>query len=75
MDLKTIISFVQILSAVIAIILVLLQERGGGMGEAIGGSSQGGFSSSRRGLEKNIFFGTIACVALFIGASVANLLL
>lgn len=70
---KTIVSIAQLVIAVILIILVLLQERGGGVGEAFGGDS--GFASQRRGMEKYLHIATITGLVLFIATSLANLLL
>lgn len=75
MDIKNIISFVQLIIAVILIALVLLQERGSGMGEAIGGASQGGFTNQRRGVEKYIFMGTVIGLVLFVATSLALLII
>lgn len=72
---KNIISISQLIISVIIIVLVLLQERGSGMGESFGGSEGGGFSQQRRGLEKTIFYATIIALVIFGGVSLANLLL
>jgi protein translocase SecG subunit len=58
----------QIIIGIILIALVLLQQRGGGMGVLGGTSSQ--FYGTRRGLEKTIFVFTVILGALFIALSV-----
>lgn len=58
----------QIVIGIILIILVLLQQRGGGMGVLGGISSQ--FYGTRRGLEKTIFVFTIILGGLFISLSI-----
>jgi len=58
----------QIIIGVLLIILVLLQQRGGGMGVLGGISSQ--FYGTRRGLEKTIFVFTIILGGLFIALSI-----
>jgi len=58
----------QIIIGIILIALVLLQQRGGGMGVLGGASSQ--FYGTRRGLEKTIFVFTVILGALFIALSV-----
>ncbi len=63
----------QIVIGVILIALVLLQQRGGGMGVLGGISSQ--FYGSRRGLEKTIFIFTIILGGLFIALSVISFLI
>jgi len=63
----------QIIIGVLLIVLVLLQQRGGGMGVLGGISSQ--FYGSRRGLEKSIFIFTIILGGLFIALSVISFLI
>lgn len=58
----------QIVIGILLIILVLLQQRGGGMGVLGGISSQ--FYGTRRGLEKTIFVFTIILGGLFIALSI-----
>ncbi len=58
----------QIVIGILLIILVLLQQRGGGMGVLGGISSQ--FYGTRRGLEKTIFVFTIILGVLFISLSI-----
>jgi len=63
----------QIIIGVFLIILVLLQQRGGGMGVLGGISSQ--FYGTRRGLEKTIFVFTIILGGLFIALSIVCFLI
>lgn len=63
---------VQIVVSIILIILILLQQRGSSLGSAFGDS--GGFYSTRRGLEKNIFWATVALGIIFLSLSVLNLI-
>ena len=70
---NNILSIAQVVLACAIVLLVLIQERGSGMGEAFGDS--GGFSSQRRGVERGIFVTTIVVLALFIAISLANILL
>lgn len=71
---KNFISILQVVIACIIVVLVILQERGSGMGETFG-ESGGGFSAQRRGIERGVFIATIVALALFIGVSLANILL
>jgi protein translocase SecG subunit len=64
-------SIAQIAVSVVLIVLILFQQRGTALGGAFGDS--GGFYSTRRGIEKNIFIGTIIFGALFIILAIANL--
>ncbi len=63
----------QIIISVALIISILLQTRGGGTSGLFGGDG-GGFYQARRGLEKALFWGTIALAAAFIGLAVVQLL-
>jgi len=54
----------QIIIGIAAIVLILLQQRGGGIGILGGVSTQ--FYGTRRGLEKSLFIATFVLVALFI---------
>lgn len=68
-----ILTYAQIGSAVLLIICVLLQQRGSGLGGGIGGS--GMEYSTKRGVEKTVFYATIVLVIIFIGVSIARLVL
>ena len=59
---------IQLVLAVLVIVSILLQQQGSGLGGAFGG--EGNFYRSKRGLEKVLFYSTIALIVLFI-ASVA----
>lgn len=74
MDLITI---AQILVSILVIALILLQERSsaGGLGGILGGSGEGGFYQTRRGLEKVLFYATIVLVIIFAGLAFLNLVL
>ncbi|MDP3836590.1 MAG: preprotein translocase subunit SecG [bacterium] len=62
----------QIAVSILLIIVILLQNRGAGLGSAFGGS--GGVYLTKRGLEKKLFTATIVLAVLFFGLSLANLL-
>jgi len=69
---KTILLILQITAPILLIVCVLLQQRGTALGAAFGGS--GDFYLTKRGLEKKIFYATIALSALFLIVSLLNLL-
>lgn len=52
---------------------ILLQQRGSGLGAAFGGD--GGLFRTKRGLEKGLFYATIALSSLFFGTAILNLIL
>lgn len=63
---------VQIIVSILLIIVILLQNRGTGLGSAFGGT--GGVYLTKRGLEKKLFIATIVLAVLFFGISLASLL-
>lgn len=71
---KPILSFFQLIIALAIIVLILLQERSSGL-SGIFGDSAGGFYQTRRGIEKTVFYTTIALVVLFAALSITNLVL
>jgi protein translocase SecG subunit len=62
----------QIIVSSLLIIFILLQQRGSALGSVFGGG--GGFYSTRRGLQKKIFWITCILAILFLGLAVFNLL-
>lgn len=61
----------QIVISILLIVLILLQQRGTALGSAFGG--EGGSYSTRRGIEKKIFWATVVCGGLFIIIALLNL--
>lgn len=70
-DLNQILFYAQIAVSITLIILIAVQQRGAALGGAFGGSGE--FYTSRRGIQKNIYYATIVAAALFILLGVANL--
>ncbi len=68
---KQILFILQITVPALLIALILLQQRGTALGSIFGG--EGGFYLKRRGLEKKIFWGTVALGTIFIVVSLLNL--
>jgi protein translocase SecG subunit len=63
---------IQIILAFILIILILLQNKSGGLGATFGGISEQ--YRSKRGFERLLFRATIVITSLFLISSVLNLL-
>lgn len=60
-----------IIVSILLIILILLQVKGGGLSNLLGGEGGGlGITRTRRGLEKTLFQITIIMAALFLGISI-----
>jgi len=66
-------TYIQITISILLIITILLQQRGGGLSSAFGGS--GIEYSTKRGVEKIVFYASIILAVLFLGLSLAILLL
>ena len=66
-------TYAQIAISALLIISILLQQRGGGLSSTFGGSSME--YSTKRGAEKVILYATIVLSVLFLGISMARLLL
>jgi len=64
--------WVQITASVLLIAVILLQQKGVGLGSAFGGSGQ--VYRSKRGLEKILFWATIFLAAVFVLSAMANLI-
>jgi protein translocase SecG subunit len=64
---------IQLLSALLLIVTVLVQSKGSGLGKAWGGS--GGTSFTRRGLEKLIFKSTFVIAFIFIASSLLQIVI
>jgi preprotein translocase subunit SecG len=72
-NLRNILTFVLIAIDVLLIIMILMQQREGGLSNVFGGDSS--VYRSRRGLAKGIHYATITLSVLFVGLSVAVLFL
>lgn len=57
--------------SVILIILIVMQQRGTALGSAFGGGGE--FYSAKRGIQKKIYYATIAVAALFTILSILDL--
>jgi len=59
----------QLVIGIFIIVLVALQQKGGGLSSVFGGGSGGDFST-RRGVEKYLHFFTILLITIFIVLSI-----
>ncbi|MDP3697903.1 MAG: preprotein translocase subunit SecG [Candidatus Taylorbacteria bacterium] len=66
-------TYAHITISALLIVTILLQQRGGGLSSTFGGSAME--YSTKRGAEKVIFYATIVLAVLFLGISMARLLL
>jgi protein translocase SecG subunit len=68
-----IISISQIVISVLLMVSILLQNRGSGLSAAFGGDFGGYYT--KRGMEKFLFYSSIALAFLFIASAIANIIL
>lgn len=73
--LSKVIPFIQIISSVLLIVVVLLQNREGGASGILGGDGVGGSFYTKRGLEKGLLYSTIVLAIIFVGSAVTNFFL
>lgn len=73
MNIALILNISQIVIAIFMILAVLLQARGTGLGSAFGG--EGNIFRTKRGIEKILFYATIILGILFVGVSLAGLII
>ncbi len=62
---------VSTLVGVLLVIIILMQVKGGGLSDLLGGSDGGGISRTRRGLEKTLFQITIGLSIAFLAICIA----
>jgi preprotein translocase subunit SecG len=69
---QTILNVALIILSLLLTGAILLQQRGSGLGAAFGGEAT--VFRTKRGLEKILFYVTVALGCLFVGLAVLNLL-
>ena len=72
MSTELIINIITIVSAVLMIILILLQSRGASLGAGFGGSSE--LYTARRGVDKTIYQATIIMAIVFVVSIVIGII-
>lgn len=73
MNVIDILPYVTLVSGALAIICILLQQRGASLGAGFG--SSGELYTTRRGLDKSLFDATIFLSVIFVFSILASLLL
>lgn len=71
MDIRTIITIVQLIVAVLLMVSILLQQRGSGLSGVLGGDDS--VYRSKRGAEKTLFYASITFAIIFLGLSSVTL--
>jgi len=72
-NIDSILQIVTIVSAVLMILAILLQQRGASLGAGFG--SSGELFTTRRGIDKNLFEVTIILSVIFVLSILAGLIL
>lgn len=72
MNMGTFLQSVTFISAILTVLLILLQQRGASLGAGFG--SSGELYTTRRGLERSLFNATVVCALVFV-LSILGLLL
>lgn len=67
-------SYIQIILAILLGVLILVQQSEGSLGSAFGGSNMDSAFRTRRGPELWIFRSTIIIACLFVASTLINLL-
>ena len=73
MNLGNILETATIISAILSVLLILLQQRGASLGAGFG--ANGELYTTRRGLDKSLFNATIFFVVIFVASILALLLI
>ena len=71
--LERILTITQIVTAILLIGAILLQQKGSSLGGTFGG--EGNVYSTKRGAERVIFIATIVIATVFVGTAVAGIVL
>lgn len=69
---KTAVSIVQFVLAILLILVIIVQQKGSGLGTSFGGDMS--FYRTKRGAEKLLFYTTIIIALAFVASSVIGLL-
>lgn len=69
---KTAVSIIQIILGVLLVVVIILQQKGSGLGSSFGGDLS--FYRTKRGAEKLLFYTTIGLSAAFIISSLVGLI-
>lgn len=71
MDISTILNYALAIDAILLVVVILMQNRSGGLGSVFGGTAGGEFYRSKRGVEAFLYNATIILGVLFVVISLA----
>ena len=72
MDINGILQTITVVSAIILVVSILLQQRGATLGAGFGASGE--LYTTRRGFDKNLFDVTVIMAVVFVGSILAALI-
>ena len=75
MSVQDALQFIQILTSIALIIVIVLQAQGQGLGGLFGGTDTMGITKTRRGMEKTLFQITVGLSVAFLGNAIIQLLI
>lgn len=75
MEVQDALQFIQILTSIALIVVIILQAQGQGLGGMFGGSDSMGITKTRRGLQKTLFQITVGLAIAFLGNAILQLLI
>lgn len=75
MSVEDALQFIQILTSIALIVVIVLQAQGQGAGGLFGGGDSMGITKTRRGLEKTLFQITVGLSVAFLGNAIIQLLI
>jgi len=67
------ITLIEIIVSILLIIFILFQQRGAALGSTFGGGGE--FYLTKRGIQKQLFYGTIILGVIFIALAILRLLI
>ncbi len=70
---KPVISLIQIILGILLVLVIIIQQKGSGLGSAFGGDLS--FYRTKRGAEKLLFYATIVIAIAFIISSLVGLVI
>ena len=73
MQIGSILQTIIIISAVLTILLILVQQRGASLGAGFGASGE--LYTTRRGLDKSLFNATVVFAVIFVAAIIGLLII
>lgn len=73
MNIDNILQIITVVSSILTILAILLQQRGASLGAGFG--SSGELYTTRRGIDKNLYEATIILAVIFVLSILAGLIL